>query len=140
MPPEFIIKQKPERHEKAWGYEDWIINNDRYCGKILHFNDGARFSLHFHMHKHETWYVAKGIFSLTLVDTETAKKHYYTLEKGDVIVVTPGRPHQLQALTPGAEIFEVSTPHADSDSYRIEPGDSQNGDMVKSVSQDHGMV
>ena len=31
----------------------------------------------------------------------------------------------MKALTKGATIFEVSTQHFDSDSYRVKPGDSQ---------------
>ena len=34
------------------------------------------------------------------------------------------QPHQLEALDEG-RIFEVSTHHEDSDSYRVLPGDSQ---------------
>jgi hypothetical protein len=36
----------------------------------------------------------------------------------------PGQPHQLEALTEGV-IFEVSTQHFDSDSYRIWKGDTK---------------
>ena len=35
---------EPERHEKGWGYELWIVNNNLYCGKILHFNNGKKCS------------------------------------------------------------------------------------------------
>jgi hypothetical protein len=31
-------------------------------------------------------------------------------------------PHQLEAITDG-EIFEISTQHFDSDSYRVQKGD-----------------
>ena len=48
---------KPIRIEKAWGYELIICNNDNYCGKLLVFKLGARFSMHYHMKKDETWYV-----------------------------------------------------------------------------------
>ena len=46
------------------------------------------------------------------------------LRKGDVVRQRPGQPHQLIALTDGL-IFEVSTHHEDSDSYRVMKGDSQ---------------
>ena len=36
----------------------------------------------------------------------------------------PGQPHQLEDLTDGI-VFEVSTEHFDSDSYRVWKGDSQ---------------
>ena len=34
----------------------------------------------------------------------------------------------MKALTEGATIFEVSTQHFDSDSYRVMPGSSQEDD------------
>jgi hypothetical protein len=43
------------------------------------------------------------------------------LNIGDVITNERGEPHQLIALEDG-EIFEVSTKHFDSDSYRIFKG------------------
>jgi mannose-6-phosphate isomerase-like protein (cupin superfamily) len=119
------FKDEAERHPKAWGYEDWIINNDKYCGKILVFNRGAKFSMHYHLIKHETWYVVSGQFILTTVDTERASDKTMFLKPGDVVVIAPGLPHQLEAVTDDAKIFEVSTTHYDTDSYRIRPGDSQ---------------
>jgi hypothetical protein len=37
----------------------------------------------------------------------------------------PGQPHQMLALEEGSCIFEVSTQHFNSDSYRVLPGSSQ---------------
>lgn len=110
--------------KKAWGYELWIENTERYCGKILHFNAGGRFSLHFHIKKEETWYVSKGSFELVCIDTSKGGKHYTVLKQGDIVHIMPGEPHQLIAKEE-SEIFEVSTQHFDYDSYRIEMGDSQ---------------
>ena len=31
-----------ERHEKAWGHELWIINDEKYCGKLLVFKKTQR--------------------------------------------------------------------------------------------------
>ena len=28
-----------EIHPKGWGYEKWIVNTDKYCGKILFFEE-----------------------------------------------------------------------------------------------------
>jgi mannose-6-phosphate isomerase-like protein (cupin superfamily) len=109
---------------KKWGYELIIENNDKYCGKILHFNQKSQFSMHFHMLKHETWYVQSGRFNLRYINTENADYHQKELVPGDVVVITPGQPHQLEALEIG-DIFEVSTKHYDSDSYRVIKGDSQ---------------
>lgn len=106
---------------KGWGGETVIVNNELYCGKILVFNEGCKFSMHYHLIKQETWYVNSGSFIFDWIDTETAEKHTMELFKGDVVTIPIGMPHQLHALTDG-EIFEISTQHFDSDSYRIQKG------------------
>ena len=45
------------RVEKGWGSEEIWATNDRYCSKFMHFNTGAKFSMHFHREKEETWRV-----------------------------------------------------------------------------------
>ena len=109
---------------KGWGNELIIENNEMYCGKLLRFKGGFKFSMHYHMDKDETWYVEEGEFLYRWIDTETAEIHEEKLTEGDVVRQRPGQPHQLEALTDG-RIFEVSTHHEDSDSYRVIPGDSQ---------------
>jgi len=114
-----------ERHEKAWGYELWIINNELYCGKLLVFKAHKQFSMHYHLLKDEAWYISKGEFEYKFIDTETAELRSKIVKKGDCIHLMPGQPHQMLALEEGATIFEVSTQHFDSDSYRVLPGSSQ---------------
>ena len=109
------------RIPKGWGYEIIFENNELYCGKVLVFNKGCSFSMHYHMIKDETWYVQKGEFIYRWIDTETAEWHEKLLVQGDTVRQSPGMPHQLEAITAG-EIFEVSTQHFDSDSYRIKKG------------------
>ena len=55
------------------------------------------------------------------IDTTNGTKHSEYLEVGDVITNERGEPHQIVALEDG-DIFEVSTQHFDSDSYRIWKG------------------
>ena len=110
---------------KGWGHEIIFENNELYCGKLLNFKKGCKFSMHYHMIKDETWYVNKGYFIYRWIDTETAEVNEITLNPGDTVRQYPGQPHQLEALTDGV-IFEVSTEHFDSDSYRVWKGDSQN--------------
>lgn len=110
--------------EKAWGHEVIFVNNSKYCGKLLNFDSGRKFSMHYHLLKEETWYIAKGSFRLYWIDTDTARMNTETLVVGDVVHLPQGQPHQLEALEEST-IFEVSTQHFDNDSYRVVPGDSQ---------------
>ena len=49
-----------EIHPKGWGHEKWIVNTDKYCGKILFFEEGKQCSWHYHKLKDETFYVQSG--------------------------------------------------------------------------------
>ena len=109
---------------KGWGEEIIIENNELYCGKILIFDAGCKFSMHYHMDKDETWWVEYGEFIYRWIDTETADVHEVKLEEGDVVRQRPGQPHQLEAISNG-RVFEVSTHHEDTDSYRVIKGDTQ---------------
>ena len=116
---------KGEIHKKAWGHELWIINNELYCGKLLVFKKDKSFSMHYHLLKDEAWYISKGKVLYQYIDTETAEKLSVEVTEGDCIHLMPGQPHQMLALEEGSCIFEVSTQHFDSDSYRVGMGSSQ---------------
>ena len=115
---------KPVKHSKGWGDEVWIINNEKYCGKLLRFKKGATFSDHFHLKKDETWYVLSGKLELRYYDLKVAEKIVRTITPGCVVHIPPAAPHQLHALE-ASVVIEVSTPHDEADSYRIGKGDSQ---------------
>ena len=70
-----------EIHKKAWGYENWIINNELYCGKLLVFKKDKQFSMHYHLLKDEAWYISKGEFIYKWIDTENASEQE-TIVKG----------------------------------------------------------
>jgi mannose-6-phosphate isomerase-like protein (cupin superfamily) len=110
--------------EKGWGSEEIWATNDKYCGKLLHFNEGAKFSMHFHAEKEETWYVLSGDFQVRFIDTKTAEEYLQPLKAGDIWHNKPLVPHQLICFNPGT-IIEVSTPDSVEDNYRVKPGDSQ---------------
>lgn len=115
-----------KRIEKGWGHERVWADGHGYTAKVLHFDRaGARFSLHYHLVKHETWMVTAGRFKLIHVETGKAVRHERILTVGDVWANPPGLPHRLIALSDGAEIIEVSTPDDPGDNHRVEPGDSQ---------------
>lgn len=110
--------------EKGWGHEFIFATNDKYCGKLLKFNKGARFSMHFHAHKDETWYVLNGKFEVKYIQTKDASIRNTILNEGDVWRNEPLEPHQVICLEEGT-IIEVSTPDSVEDNYRVLPGDSQ---------------
>ena len=108
---------------KGWGYEKWIVNCPDYCGKILFIAQGKKCSWHFHVNKDEVFYVRKGAIEVTYGEDDDKKKgQTKLLVEGDKFHVTPGLRHQMYALK-DTELFEFSTQHFDTDSYRIEKGD-----------------
>ena len=109
---------------KGWGSELIWITNDKYCGKFMNFNTGARFSMHFHAEKDEAWYVLKGKFTVKYINTSNAEIVEKELCVGDVWHNPPLLPHQLICIEEGT-ILEVSTPDSVEDNYRVMPGDSQ---------------
>jgi mannose-6-phosphate isomerase-like protein (cupin superfamily) len=109
---------------KGWGSEEIWATNDKYCGKFLHFRAGAKFSMHFHKEKEETWNVLKGLFMVKYINTKDASVHEKILNPGDTWHNAPCVPHQLICLEAGT-IIEVSTPDSVEDNYRVQPGDSQ---------------
>lgn len=125
MKPDLEIKKSTTYNiTKGWGFERILCNNENYCGKILHFNAGAKFSLHYHLIKREHFYVLKGKLELRHKDLSNADDLIMELKEGDVIGIPVGAPHQLTAIEE-SDIIEVSTTHWDFDSYRVEAGDSQ---------------
>ena len=109
---------------KGWGSELIWATNDKYCGKLLNFNEGAQFSMHFHSEKDETWYVLSGKFIVEWIDTSNASAHDQYLVVGDVWRNLPLLPHRIICIEAGT-IIEVSTPDSVEDNYRVLPGDSQ---------------
>jgi mannose-6-phosphate isomerase-like protein (cupin superfamily) len=112
------------RVQKGWGSEEIWATNDHYCGKLLHFNKDAKFSMHFHRDKDETWYVLSGKFIVIYIDTEDATRHQAELNPGDTWHNRPLLPHQVVCVEKGT-IIEVSTPDSVEDNYRVAKGDSQ---------------
>jgi mannose-6-phosphate isomerase-like protein (cupin superfamily) len=110
--------------EKGWGHELIWATNDKYCGKMMRFNKDAKFSMHFHSEKDETWYILEGKFLVRWIDTKTAKVNGKELNAGDTWHNPPLLPHQVLCMEAGT-IIEVSTPDSVEDNYRVLPGDSQ---------------
>jgi uncharacterized RmlC-like cupin family protein len=110
--------------KKGWGHELIWATNDKYCGKLMVFNEGAKFSMHFHREKKESWYVLSGEFEVRWINTLNANIITNILREGDTWDNDPCEPHQLICIKAGT-IIEVSTPDSVEDNYRVQPGDSQ---------------
>lgn len=110
--------------EKGWGHEFIFATNDKYCGKLLKFNKDAKFSMHFHSVKDETWYVLDGKFKVIVINTANASQTEYMLSPGDTWHNPPLLPHQVVCIEEGT-LIEVSTPDSVEDNYRVAKGDSQ---------------
>lgn len=108
---------------KGWGFEKWIVNNEKYCGKILYIVKDHRCSWHYHKIKDETFYVQSGKIKLIYGTTDFMHtSNEVILEKGSHFHIPIGLRHQMIALE-DTELFEFSTQHFDEDSYRIIKGD-----------------
>jgi quercetin dioxygenase-like cupin family protein len=110
--------------KKGWGSELIWATNEQYCGKMMNFDTGARFSMHFHREKDETWYVLVGKFVVRYIDTQNAQTYEKELNEGDTWHNPPLLPHQLVCIEEGT-VIEVSTADSVEDNYRVQPGDSQ---------------
>ena len=109
--------------DKGWGWERWICNGPEYCGKLLFFNKGKRCSWHHHKVKDEVFYLQSGKMMIYYSEQDDlAKADQLVLNAGENFHVYRGLRHQMVALE-DSELFEFSTQHFDSDSYRIIKGD-----------------
>ena len=114
---------RPEYHPKGWGYELWIHNDSRYCGKMLYFNKGKKCSYHYHKKKHETFYLQSGKLILRYgMSDDLNDAIEELLTPGDTFEVLPHLRHQMEALE-DSELMEFSTEHFEDDSYRTVKGD-----------------
>lgn len=104
--------RKPEIHNKVWGIEKWIVNTDKYCGKILVIDRARRSSIHYHEKKDETFYLLKGIVLLEINDGEEE-----VMREDYIGEIHPETRHRFTGLEDSL-IVEFSTHHEEIDSYR----------------------
>ena len=108
---------------KGWGYEKWIVNCDKYCGKILFFYKGRKCSWHYHKVKDEVFYIHSGKLLIHIGETNNIKEsNKLILNKNEKLYIPPNTRHRMEALE-DTEMYEFSTMHMDNDSYRVIKGD-----------------
>jgi mannose-6-phosphate isomerase-like protein (cupin superfamily) len=107
--------------QKPWGSEEWIVNSPKYCGKLLRIDKDKSTSWHYHKLKDEVMYVHTGKVLIRHgfnEDINHISNTELTLNSGESFHILPGRIHKITALE-DTELFEFSTEHFDSDSYRL---------------------
>lgn len=126
---------------KRWGHEKIISNDHGYCGKMLYIIKGCQTSLHYHMAKHETFYLDSGklivyysdevdkIQKISESEDEDAKLFLFapgndrllsniTLRPGDKFEVPRMRVHKIIALE-DSKLFEFSNRHDEHDIIKL---------------------
>lgn len=120
----FCPKLNSHKVKKGWGYEIWIKNFNKYCGKLLFFRENKQCSWHYHKLKEETFYLQTGkILLMYGWDEDLEKADSLILNSGDSFHVPVGLKHRMKGLKKANYLFEFSTEHFDSDSIRVIPGD-----------------
>jgi len=104
---------------KDWGYEKWIENNDKYCMKLLHCEDGkwsSKGKFHYHEQKDETFFVVSGELKIE-VEIDGVIRTFLLIE-GNSFRVKPGVKHRFMSMGDDCDFIEASTTHSDEDSIR----------------------
>ena len=103
---------------KRWGFEIWIVNNEKYCGKKLFIRQGKYCSYHHHKDKDEVLYIESGrIWMNSSEENDPEWINAVDMKAGYAFHVTPGMKHQMHAVE-DTMVIEFSTQHFDEDSYR----------------------
>jgi len=107
-------KENVKEVEKVWGKEVWLVNCDKYCGKLLYLDKGAVSSMHYHKVKQETFYALGGQVGLHI-----AGKDYMLNPYSRPKTIYPKQKHQFIGLSDNIIILEISTHHSDNDVVRL---------------------
>ena len=126
--------EKSKLVEKVWGIEEWMVNNKKYCGKILTLNPGYICSYHHHKEKDETFYCLRGAVYIRIDKEENI------LRDGESVRIMPGTMHEFASLEKNSTIIEISTHHEDSDSHREIPSREINLEELKARLKTKGLI
>ena len=119
-----MVPFNPKKVEKEWGYEVWLANNkdEDYCGKILFIEQGKSTSMHYHVDKHETFYVIDGVLRVDMLrDKNKPEDHPFTMtcNEGESMEMEREQCHKLMATESNVTLIEISKFHRDEDSHRL---------------------
>ena len=101
------------RVDKPWGFEEIIIENEKYVMKMLHINKGQRLSRQYHNKKDETVYVLKNVLLVDLSKNDS-ENNIVAMNEGETMRIRPKTIHRFVAPVDNfVEVYEVSTPELD---------------------------
>jgi mannose-6-phosphate isomerase len=104
--------ERARRVEKPWGYElHFALVDGKYCGKVLHVNEGQALSLQYHEHKEETICVQSGRLRFE-VGTSEDDLESFELHPEESVHIRPGIRHRMIAIV-DTEVLEASTTELD---------------------------
>ena len=110
--------ERARRVEKPWGYElHFALVDGKYCGKVLHVNQGHALSLQYHERKEETICVQSGRL-LFEVGTGNDDRESFELLPEESVHIRPGVRHRMIAIV-DTVVLEASTTELD-DVVRLE--------------------
>ena len=118
-----MVPFDPKKVKKEWGHELWLVNNEEedYCGKILFIEKGRHTSMHYHLDKHETFYVLEGTLRVDMLrDKDQPESHPFTMtcRTGQSMEMPREQAHMLMAEHGDATLIEISKFHRNEDSHK----------------------
>lgn len=125
----FLAGFKGGKHDHLWGYELWIENNDRYCGKLLMLNKGFESSWHYHKRKDETFVILEGKILLTYANELHSPVNTIILNEKDKFRLKPGVVHSFKSLASKSTVMEISTTD-DDDNVKLRPARRLNEEAI----------
>ena len=109
--------------DKVWGEELWLVNSNKYCGKLLIIDRNAKGSYHYHEKKEETFMAIEGYVRLIIEG-----KEYLLAPFTRPKTIEPGEKHSIEGITE-AVILEISTTHDDDDVVRLKKSKGGNNEQ-----------
>lgn len=104
----FALEPHYQKINKPWGYEIILTPSDSpVTGKILHLDDGKRFSLQYHDKKRETLTLISGK-GLIILEDEKGDLKEIEMEPFKGYFIRPFQKHRCKGIT-NCDIFEAST-------------------------------
>lgn len=103
--------------DKPWGYEEIIVENEKYVGKILTIDKGHQLSRQYHEVKDETIFVISGTLALEIGQGDSIETVF--MEQGESRRILPGTVHRFKHWLGRVKLLEISTSELD-DVVRLE--------------------